>query len=148
MRLVLAVAATAVCLMTAGTDASACGRDGDTFTHADGRCIRLFGIDAPELAQPFGPEARDWLHALLRRADWRCKQWYWSHEREVATCWDGRRSLGELLVQGGYAWDYVAYSGGRYAFAEAHARRNRLGLWALPSPEAPWLYRARNATRQ
>lgn len=134
-------------VLSCATDARACGRDGDTFTF-DGRCIRLFGIDAPELAQPFGRESAAWLQALVPRVT-SCTRWYTDrYGREVARCRlaDGTArgtDLGLTLVQGGYAWDYPQYSGEYYAFVQADARRNRRGLWALPSPQPPWEYRKR-----
>lgn len=143
------MAAFALTTAIIATDASACGRDGDTFAF-DGRCIRLFGIDAPELSQPFGRESAAWLQALVTSGRISsCTRWYGhSYGRDVARCRlaDGSArgtDLGLSLVLGGYAWDYPQYSGEYYSYAQAEARRNKRGLWALPVPEAPWDFRKR-----
>lgn len=134
-------------IAAAGSLANACGRDGDTFLF-EGRCIRLFGLDAPELAQPFGAEAAAWLQALSSKVT-SCTRWYSDrYGREVARCrlGEGRgQDLGLLLVLGGYAWDWPQYSGEYYSYAQAEARRNKRGLWALPAPEAPWDWRKRQS---
>lgn len=101
--------------------------DGDTIvikhTH-----IRLAGIDAPELDQPFG-QASKW--ALVRMvkgqeitAEVQCDM---SYDRVVATCRlpDGRDIAGELVRQG-LALDWATFSKGKYAALEPDGVRRKL----------------------
>ena len=39
--------------------------DGDTFTTTDGRTVRLIGINAPELGDPYSYDAKDKLEDLI-----------------------------------------------------------------------------------
>jgi len=65
-----------------------------------------------------------------------------------------RRTLGRIVVDGvdvnakmvenGWAWHYKQYSNdSRLAELEVEARQAKRGLWADPSPLAPWEFRAR-----
>ena len=93
--------------------------------------VRIAGIDAPEICQPFGAEARAALaRRLLRKRvvvdtsgedDWR---------RTVARVEVGRQDVGAWMVAEGYAWSY-RFRGdpGPYAGEEARARSARRGLW-------------------
>ena len=89
--------------------------DGDTIV-IDNITIRLFGIDAPELDQPYGQKAK-W--ALLQMCKGHVIRAVFdgnlSHDRSVATCYlpDGR-DLSAEMVKYGMALDWPKYSGGRY----------------------------------
>lgn len=113
--------------------------DGDTLT-LHGEHIRLWGADAPELAQrcggvPAGEIARDALAALVLRGV-RCERaGAPSWGRTVARCSvQGSTGIpvdvGEALVRAGMAWD-TPYSGGAYAMQEREAREAGRGVWAL-----------------
>jgi hypothetical protein len=54
-----------------------------------------------------------------------------------------RRCVNEQLLAAGYAWWYREYAKGDKAAEslEADARNNGRGLWADPSPVAPWEFR-------
>ncbi len=88
--------------------------DGDTL-YVGSTKIRLQGIAAPELDEPFGPEARDFLTAIALGKRARCqltgeKTW----DRQVAVCRIDGQDLGRLVVEAGLARDCPRYSGGRY----------------------------------
>lgn len=120
--------------------------DGDTLTIGSER-IRLFGIDAPELAQECGEPpwscglaARD---ALIRQID---SQLVSCHPvdrdrygRVVAICEAGGVDLAQALVSQGLAVAYVKYST-RYVDAETHAKSQKLGVWSGPF-DFPWVWR-------
>jgi len=123
-------------------------KDGDTVVVRWERTdveVRLWGIDAPELAQPGGAAARDALRGLGERqsvrvigaADDR-------YERRVAELLlsDGR-SLNRMQVEAGHAWHYVAYAphDATLAGLEAWARDERRGLWQASNPQPPWEFR-------
>lgn len=130
--------------------------DGDTLTVSDGNRnvnVRLDGIDAPELAQPYGPASRDALRQLVL-------------QRPVVVTYSTVDRYGRVLgrvflddcthvnlqqLEAGMAWFYLAYQcelpqDVRQAFraAQTRALASRLGLWALPDPQAPWIYRNGN----
>lgn len=127
--------------------------DGDTVTVLDSadkqHRVRCQGIDAPERTQDFGEAAKKRMSGM-------------TIDREAAVLYDKTdrygRIVGKVMVDGrdvcgemvfsGLAWHYKQYEGeqtaeDRKAFAEAEerARRLKLGLWAQPSPTAPWEFR-------
>jgi endonuclease YncB( thermonuclease family) len=115
--------------------------------------IRLVGIDAPELYQtcrdergrqwPCGREAHARLKALISRGEVRCvPSGRDRFNRALALCSAGPvTDLGEVMVRDGYAIDFM--NSGRYAGAEAEARRARRGIWAGDF-EQPQEWRRRN----
>ncbi len=115
--------------------------DGDDLRFGDVR-VRLAGIAAPEdrrgLVQPGGPEATAALARLVEGRRVTCHldgSTAGRSLRPVATCRAGGADLGWAMVQGGWARDCPAHSGGRYAGAEAAARVAGLDLaarYALP----------------
>ncbi len=126
--------------------------DGDSL-HADGKRIRLTGIDAPELLQtcrdaqarewPCGQAAKTRLLELVSRGKVACTaRGHDRYGRTLAVCSaGGTADLGEALVREGYAVSYTRYS---YAYlaAELAARFARRGLWQgeFESPE-DWRHR-------
>jgi endonuclease YncB( thermonuclease family) len=127
--------------------------DGDTITVLDEQQhqhkVRLAGIDAPEKQQDFGNRSKQSLSDLAYR-----------RQVNVETGKTDRygRQVGKVIVKGldvnleqvrrGMAWHYKAYEREQsladreaYAGAEDTARAVREGLWALPSPVAPWEFR-------
>lgn len=128
--------------------------DGDTVLCLDRdnvqRKVRLVGIDAPEIGQPFGTKSRDGLRALVLR-------------KSVTVHEHGEdrygRTLGSLEIEGGdvallmlaagMAWQFTRYSDDEVlAAAEAEARAARRGLWAEPEPVPPWDWRATERERK
>ena len=101
--------------------------DGDTVV-IDNVHIRLAGIDAPELDQPWGVKAKWALVALCRGQIVTARvTGELSHDRVVGVCTlpDGR-DLGAELVKQGLALDWPAFSGGKYACHEPEGARKRL----------------------
>ncbi len=116
--------------------------DGDTIVSDQVR-IRLHGIDAPELSQAGGAEARTHLIRLIAGGAVRIEpigtdKFGRTVARVHARCGD----LGRLMVRNGYA--RAAY-GTDYAEDEKAARRDRAGLWAGPGIGSPAAHRARAA---
>jgi len=104
-------------------------RDGDTFCLPDA-CIRLWGVDAPERAEPGGSAATAALTALIADGWVRCVGRGRSYDRTVGLCRDeAGRDVAAEMVQRGWAWDWPRYSGGRYAALERSARAARRGVW-------------------
>ena len=110
--------------------------------------VRLQGIDAPEICQAFGRQAREALAArvLHRRVA------VSSRARD-----DYQRLLGRVTIEGddvaawmvtkGYAWSYhYRRSRGPFAVHEANARRARLGLWTDGEAVEPRVFRKRHGS--
>ncbi len=114
--------------------------------------IRFCGIDAPEMKQPGGIEARDYLRSLLPdnadvvivpiEPD--------RYGRLVADIFNdsvqGETYINGNMVLNGYAWHYERYSANcsdRQALitAETLAKQNNLGVYADPNAKKPWDWR-------
>jgi endonuclease YncB( thermonuclease family) len=112
--------------------------DGDSLSMT-GIAIRLYGIDAPELAQnctrdgaswPCGRAAADKLASLVAGGPVRCEQRDMDvHGRIVATCSSGGVDLARAMADAGLAIALPHFTD-TYVGAEARARERRVGLWA------------------
>ena len=147
-KLVLFFLLLLLCAQALGATEGRCLRvsDGDTITiAAEGRKekVRLIGIDAPELRQEGGREARQCLaKRLLNRRVKVEGETRDRYGRLLGTVYLGEENINLSLVREGHAWDYKAYSAGpAYTRAERAARAARRGLWAQQNAVAPWNYR-------
>jgi endonuclease YncB( thermonuclease family) len=108
--------------------------------------VRLHGVDAPELDQPFGTQARTLVSALVigRHVDLRLAGY--SQDRLVAdmVMRDGR-SVAALLVADGAAWVDPHHSDPEATARQAAAQQARRGLWRDASAVPPWEWRQRPA---
>lgn len=132
--------------------------DGDTFTaiyEGKEENIRLCGIDAPEMRQPLGKDAKRTLEALLKKANGAVELEVTGrdrYERLIAEALIIDRSGGqewhvntELLIAG-MAFVYPQYvddcpNSNIYRSAEAVAKENVLGVWKSSDFEKPWEFR-------
>lgn len=116
--------------------------DGDTITVSAVR-VRLVDIDAPELAQPGGAEARDALFALVGQRGVRVSERGPDrYGRILGRIYQGDTDVNARMVEAGHAWVYRQYSRDAALLdLEARARRERRGLWAGDNPVAPWDWR-------
>lgn len=109
--------------------------DGDTLRIGEER-VRLFGIDAPELAQMCGTvrcgvQAREWLVRRIAGRPVRCEgESRDQYRRVVAICRIGRHDLARDMVQAGQAVAFRRYSE-IYVGDETEARAARRGIWSL-----------------
>lgn len=110
--------------------------------------VRLQGIDAPELSQPGGEEARAALASKLAEQPVVVTV----HQRDdygrllgSVRRADGRDVAAEMLREG-QAYHYKHYSRDPHlAVAEREARDTPRGVWAHTQREKPWVYRRRTA---
>ena len=118
--------------------------DGDTFifqTATQTLRVRMYGIDAPELTQDYGQQAKKFMAM------------YTGFSGELQTFGKDKygRTIGKLIINGqdinlkmvtyGQAWCYEYYChDSSYINAQQSAKYNRLGLWANKSIP-PWVFR-------
>lgn len=117
--------------------------DGDTLRLQSGQRVRLWGIDAPELRQPYGVEARDHLARLVKGKVVRLEPHGEDrYGRLLAVVVVGSVRCNESLLRAGLAWWYRKYSPSEriYEGLERVARAGRVGLWGAPHV-APWEFR-------
>lgn len=99
--------------------------------------VRLVGIDAPELCQAHGAEARQALDAQLRRRTVTVRvQGRDSYDRLLAQVQLQGQDVGGWLVASGHAWSSGWRSDpGPYAQQQSMARQARRGLWSAAALE-------------
>lgn len=100
--------------------------DGDTL-HSDGRKIRIYGIDAPEMGQgQQGELAKRQMQKLVGRRTIRVEPITVDHYgRSVARVFVGKRDIGKAMVAYGYAVSTIK----AYHADAQNARRTRAGLY-------------------
>lgn len=129
--------------------------DGDSLS-VSGIRVRLFGIDAPELAQncydgetvvACGEMAKAQLQAMIGSSQVSCSgKSTDSFGRMVAVCRIGNLDLGLAMVEAGWATAYRNYSD-VYVPAETRARALRTGLWQWTF-QPPEDFRSAQETRE
>ncbi|EOI6576049.1 thermonuclease family protein [Campylobacter upsaliensis] len=91
--------------------------------------IRLYGIDAPELKQAYGKEAKEFLSALVLKQEVNLiienKDKY---DRFVGTLFLKGQDINKEMVKNGYAHAYESFSK-KYLAEQADAKMFKLGLW-------------------
>ncbi len=107
--------------------------------------VRLYAIDAPELSQPYGAEARARMREMAR-GSFRLEVVDTDrYGRVVGVVYrrNRKKSLNHMIVSSGFAYAYQRY--GRLeglADAEARARKRRLGIWESGGSQTrPWEHR-------
>lgn len=120
--------------------------DGDTITILQDKQqikVRLFGIDAPELKQPYGKKSKQFLANLIAgkvvEVEPKGKDRY---KRTLGIIYYKGQDINAQMVLNGYAWAYVKYSR-IYVNQEKLARENKRGLWQSSNPTPPWVWRRR-----
>ena len=122
--------------------------DGDTLRAADGRRIRLYGVDCPEKRQARGADAIAITKRLtlgrtvkLEKVD----QDKYGRVVGIVSLDDGSVVLQEELLKAGAAWLYDQYCRRPVCIGwqtlENTARKRKVGLWSDPVPVPPWVWR-------
>ncbi|NUN95632.1 MAG: thermonuclease family protein [Candidatus Omnitrophica bacterium] len=121
--------------------------DGDTLEIVTGeeapKKVRLYGIDAPELGQPYSEEARKFareaigdgtLAIEIKSTDLKGTEIVWA-------ILPNGHALNEEVLEQGYAWLLPYIKSEDLKVLESGARAAHVGLWAQENPQEPWKYR-------
>ncbi|MCI4626835.1 MAG: thermonuclease family protein [Candidatus Magnetoovum sp. WYHC-5] len=133
--------------------------DGDTvviFSHFSTKPFkcRLYGIDSPEvgknrvIGQKYANMAYEELKGMLLSYDVSVTlTGEKTYDRQVCILKKGNMDVNLEMIKRGYAWAYVHYLDEPYKSiyigAQDKAKSEKLGIWSLSSPEAPWDFRKR-----
>lgn len=110
-------------------------RQSDVQFRRDTVNIRVFGVDAPELGEPYGKLSQELLEGLSLGLRVSCEYKGRSHERVVGRCFLAHDlDVGAAMVQGGLALDCSRYSHGLYRSLEPVGSRQRLTNKAYCDP--------------
>ena len=127
--------------------------DGDTiYIKSDNgrKKVRLRHIDAPEIRQSYGKEAKIFLDKqidgkkIIVNSDYKDR-----YGRDIGDIFiynnDEAIYINAKLIKSGHAWVYKSYRKNTYLMnLENFARENMLGLWKDKSAIEPWEFRAKN----
>ena len=122
--------------------------DGDTvyvFSNGEILKVRLVEIDTPEMDQPHGPEAKEYLEQLLKEGyvdiDISGTDIY---KRKLGRLYWKEQDINRLMVKSGHAWVYDKYVTDQTFYEDQNYAKNRkLGLWKSKDPIQPWQWRRR-----
>jgi endonuclease YncB( thermonuclease family) len=110
--------------------------------------IRLAGIDAPEMGQPWGIQSRDALRRMIGgktvRVEVTDRDRYGRH---VGRMWVGRTYVNAEMTRLGHAWAFARYlPDAEIRAGHEAARAAGRGLWSLPPADRlpPPTWRQRN----
>ena len=124
--------------------------DGDTivFQSQNGEKfkVRLYAIDAPEKAQPYGPQSTGILRNLIGQEVINLQIINTDrYGRKVCRIYVNNQDINAEMVKLGAAWHYKYYDKSsdydRYDQLERNARAGHKGLWNRNNPTPPWEYR-------
>ena len=125
--------------------------DGDTMwvkteAQPEPAVVRIEGIDAPEICQAWGTEAKQALTELALNRQVRVKVvGRDDHGRVIGKVYDGDKDLGDRLIRDGHAWSSrYKYDRGPYMAEERMAQALKRGLHGAGGAELPRLFRQRH----
>ena len=111
--------------------------DGDTFETETGEKVRLIGINAPEISDIFGQEAKQYLSYLIENKTVDLQADNISNDRDRYqrllryVILDGV-DINKKIVSDGYAFAYLKYKFSKaidYEQAQLEARETNKGIW-------------------
>ena len=127
--------------------------DGDQIEvlyNGEPRLIMLYGIDCPEIGrsteekdQPFAQMSRLLTYKLVGEKEVTIELMGKDEQgHSLAIVWLKEGSLNEELLRAGLAWRKAAADvHAEWEWTEEKARKEKKGLWSMPSPVAPWDWR-------
>lgn len=110
--------------------------------------VRLQGIDAPESAQEYGPQAKKVLNDLIKGKKVRLECDGQSFGRDNCTIYLNDKNINEEVVRLGMAIDLPRYSKSKYAHAEKEARDKKIGIWVKGLEKSPYCFRGKRGSQK
>lgn len=112
--------------------------------------VRLADIDAPELTQKFGEDAKTHLQMLVDNRNV-CVVYHQidGYGRIIGTVYrtgflnvKDNVSINEIMIENGYVWWFAEYSK-KYQFStlELEAKEFKNGIWSQKNNTPPWIFR-------
>lgn len=123
-------------------------KDGDTVVVLRNKSrltVKLPGIEAPELDQPFGVEARRYAAKLVRGKVVTVEMFRPGNPIFGTIHFSKDRILAYEMVKAGMAWAKTSDRSSMFSEAQEAAKSARLGLWVdreEEEPVPPWEWRA------
>lgn len=122
--------------------------DGDTMlVYYNGRNIKvkLYGVDAPKLDQPWGPQAKAVLRGYENHRILVSEQYQAPDGTPYVKAKVNGKDLGTELLRAGHVWAdeeflYLTFKEDKYDQHQRYAQGLNNGLWGAPNPKAPWLW--------
>ena len=115
--------------------------DGDTIVLMDRTRVRLHGIDAPELDQPYGPTATAALKSMVARSVYLVEVDEDPYGRLVGQLYHSKEGydINASMVCAGYAWWYERYAPDSQMLDECQVEAQQVpkGLWEDEDPTPP-----------
>ena len=106
--------------------------------------LRLHGVDAPELSQPFGREAHAFLTKLItgKTITVRRRSRSRAGAETIARLEADGADVSAALISSGLAWHCGRFAENRdLAIAQQVAKDGKRGLWQDATPTPPWKHR-------
>lgn len=124
--------------------------DGDSFvikSYGQKIRVRMYGIDAPELKQQYGKEAKKHLENLILGKRVELDILYEDrYSRKIARVYYKDKEINLEMLRSGNAWfyEYHAKKEKEYRRAYEKARKEKIGLWRDKNPQNPREFRLKN----
>jgi len=119
--------------------------DGDTIVLMDRTRVRLYGVDAPERDQLYGPIATAALKYMVARSAYLVEVDEDSYGRLVGQLFHSKEGydINASMVCAGYAWWYERYAPDSQTLSDCQveAQQSSKGLWGYEGPMPPWEWR-------
>ncbi len=116
--------------------------------------VQLAGIDAPEIGQPFGDQAKAKLAKLLEGKSVTVREVKEGPSGVcIGTVFEGKTNLNRFLVSEGFAWHVSNGEKGdlaqtrKFVQAQAEAKEKGRGLWVDEKPTPPWQWRKKHPSQ-
>ncbi len=129
-------------------------QDGDTLIVARNKTrltVKLPGIDAPELDQPYGPEAKRFAAKLVKGKVVTIETAQAGNPIYGAVRFANSKILAHEMVKAGLAWATTMDKTSMFSEAQEDAKKARIGLWVNSEdeePVSPWDWRAKKRIKR
>lgn len=126
--------------------------DGDsvTFLDEDNKKvkIRLYGIDAPEIKQKYGREAKNYLSERILYKKVKIQEYGLDrYKRLLGVIYLDKSNINEEMIIEGWAWQYHFNKDEKYAQMMKEAQLKKKNLWKDSNPIDPYDWRKMNKKR-